>query len=83
MCSRLPLETHCLTVGELPSSATVGLKNVEEDGGDPVAGAIHSDSNKSYGGRIIISADEYAHGSGALHNNISPSVCAYIWKRTM
>ena len=71
-----------MTVGELPSIATVGLKNTEEDGGDPVAGAIHSDSNKSYSGRIIISVDGYAHGSGVPHNNISPSVCAYIWKRT-
>lgn len=71
---------HQLTVGELPTQSPYNILSANQDGGLKTAGAV---DGGSYSGRIVVACYEVYFGGGARHTNISPSIAAYIWKRTV
>ena len=69
-----------MTVGELPTLSPYNILSAKQDGGLKTAGAV---DGGSYAGRIVVACNEVYFGGGARHANISPSIAAYIWKRTV
>ena len=72
---------HQITVGELPKESTYGILSAQQDGGLTSAAATNGGA---YEGRIVVSGGNRSvlFGGDKYHNNISPCIAAYMWKRT-
>lgn len=71
---------HQLTVGELPTQSPYNILSANQDGGLKTAACI---DGGPYAGRVVVACNDVYFGGGARHANISPSIAAYIWKRTV
>ena len=91
MCCQLPLEKNSIAVGELPEiegSFGCAVPSYHAEFADGVfhgmdfgdkSGSITNGSDRNgivYGYRIEFGSNQY-------HNNTSPCVSAYIWRRTV
>lgn len=63
----------------MPTDYVLNLKSVNEDGGEPNASCT---ANTAYHGRVIVGNEQNSRGSGTPHENLSPSMAAYGWRRT-
>ena len=96
MCSHLPLETHCLTVGELAQHEHG--QNINGNGGDAWNGKYGQMVTQGGENGTVQGYSAYVEGyhwvtkqnrvftdssgGNAYHNNITASIAVYIWKRT-
>lgn len=71
---------HQITVGELPKESPYGILSAEQDGGLTSAAAV---GGGAYEGRIVVSGGDKLvfFGGDKYHNNLSPAIAAYMWKR--
>lgn len=69
-----------MTVGELPKESTYNILSANQDDGLKTAACI---DGGAYAGRVVVACNDVYFGGGARHANISPSIGAYIWKRTV
>lgn len=75
MCSCLPLEKNCLAVGELPYTE-LGTTYVYGDS-NQIVGLLNGLGDGSH-----LTFRGFAFGGDKYHNNVSPCIAAYVWKRT-
>lgn len=74
------MEAYGVAVGELPKESTYNILSANQDGGLKTAACI---DGGAYAGRVVVACSDVYFGGGARHANISPSIGAYIWKRTV
>ena len=85
------MEAYCLTVGELAShihpyklfAGTPGTTQTDTKQGKFMAAFVTSDSGLSFYCEPGKSGEFHIYGTGnnEHHNNISPCLAAYAWKR--
>ena len=81
MSSRLPLGKNELAVGELPRF-TPSNERTLWNAGNAVTDAGNTVTWPSSHGTENILSLFNTIGGDELHNNISPAISAYIWRRT-